>query len=1695
MDVHALTSRWGYPPTVMKLQCHTSRLIFGLLWLNTIPSLAQLTWDANGDTAGQPNGSGTWTTNVANLNWWNGTTNVAWTNSPTAVAVLGGGVAPTIVSPATTVVTINDNLTLGGILFKGYSALPTSGQQYALQGATAGVTLDFGAGGLIQLEDNASGGSQFISFGTNLVLKGSDLTFQKSSGNGVQFVNLSMTSNPELTGNLTIGGSVYLGIATSGTVSAVDRVIVAAGGTANLSGSTPTYTKPFSLAGFGSGLLGTGTPYGAIRIGASNITLSGEITLTGNAGIHTNYSTSTLQGYTGTVISGPITDGGNLYEFHRFALGKGNGTLALTAANTYGGATVLGRATSGYTGGITILDFAAASAPVDDIVYNGLSSAGALSLIGGNIAPTVLRLTGKDATTNEQRFGNVTVSGTHSAIELTSGAGGAVNLRLGTLTRGATSSTLTISGPASGAVFTTQADGFIGPWVTYAAASGARSWAQVVSGVMTAGFAGNAAYVTAGSLSDPAFTAASHVGITSASTGPVSQGTGTVNVSTVSMTDDLIDRQLVIGSGNTLRLGSLGGIQLVAGARNLTVGAAGVASSLSAGGSVTNTAGQMILSNHSASSLLTIHSNIVNNGTGAVLLINQGAVGARTILAGTNTYSGGTQVSSGILEVMSNGALSTTGTVTVLEGATLGLSGGVTVNRALASIAGLGDGGLGAIRSMNGDNRITGLITQTGPALITADAGSTLTIQLATASTSAIAGGFGLTFAGNGNIAVNSRVAIGTLGVIKNGLGKLTFAGDNNFSGAITLNQGVLQAAHANALGTTGGATSIASGAALELSGGITLAAEPITLTSGGVNNAGGIRNVSGNNTLTGVITLNGTTVRIHSDTGLLTLDNATGNATLHNSGSSRTLVFGGAGDIRVLDPMARTGVGAFTLTKEGAGTTTLATTVNNTVTTISAGVLHLDFSAASSPLTNILNNVTAGSVTLSASTLKITGRSGAANAQTLGNLTLSNYANLQILQNGASSMNVTVGTLTRNWSSFWGIDLPTTGSVRTAGGTDGQVISNDGRVYAFIRDAVNGDEWAATDMVSGGLRNVVKLSSLGGYTASSLGSLSGHANIAEGVLTTTLTADTSISSLRFAQAQNTNITQDATGRILETGGILVSSTVGANTSTISTLSLRPTASTLNNPELMIMQNNPLGSLVLESRIINRLDTGRTVVSVTKAGPGLVVMKGANTFTGNLRVYEGAVQFAAGSVSSGMEFLLGTGANSGRIILGDGATAFSPTIDYIEVVGVGTDNRIVGGASAISILSLGGTTTTLSPFATGFLGGPGTNENNLALSFNRANAMLTLGAANSYVGKTTLRAGTIEVASLADAGQNSSLGQGTADPVIDMGLITSGTTAVARLRHVGTELSSTNRVINLANSSSATTSLTAILENEGTGFLQFTSAFTSTGTNLTATRTLVLGGTNTGANQIVGIGNNGSVGTALQKTGVGAWTITGDSTHSGGTSVEAGKLLVTNASGSGTGTGSVNVLAGATLGGSGRIAPGADRSVTITGGTLQVGAEVSGQTPIAGRLTIQTSGTGSLSLLSGSIFSFDLITGAGLGDNTGIATSADLAVILGVLNLGEDTILRVANPTNMTAWAANDQWRLFDWSEISGPVSGTVSQYDLPTLPEGLIWNTDDLFNTGILSISLVPEPSRAIFIIFGILSLLISRRRGLFSP
>jgi autotransporter-associated beta strand protein len=173
------------------------------------------------------------------------------------------------------------------------------------------------------------------------------------------------------------------------------------------------------------------------------------------------------------------------------------------------------------------------------------------------------------------------------------------------------------------------------------------------------------------------------------------------------------------------------------------------------------------------------------------------------ILSAASTYSGDTIISDGTLNV--SGTLADTTDVTVASGATYDVDQTDTIQ----SLAGAG------------------------------------TINIASAKT--------LTF-GDANAKTISGVIEGSGSIVKQGSGTQTLSGNNTFTGTTNINTGVLYITNGSALGTTAGTTSVASGAALYLGNGITVA-EAITISGTGISSGGAIQNYVGTNTLTGLIT------------------------------------------------------------------------------------------------------------------------------------------------------------------------------------------------------------------------------------------------------------------------------------------------------------------------------------------------------------------------------------------------------------------------------------------------------------------------------------------------------------------------------------------------------------------------------------------------------------------------------------------------------------------------------------------------------------------------------------------------------------------------------------------------------------------------------------------------------------------------
>ena len=285
-------------------------------------------------------------------------------------------------------------------------------------------------------------------------------------------------------------------------------------------------------------------------------------------------------------------------------------------------------------------------------------------------------------------------------------------------------------------------------------------------------------------------------------------------------------------------------------------------------------------------------------------------------------------------------------------------------------------------------------------------------------------------------------------------------------------------------------------------------------------------------------------------------------------------------------------------------------------------------------------------------------------------------------------------------------------------------------------------------------------------------------------------------------------------------------------------------------------------------------------------------------------------------------------------------------------------------------------------------------------------------AGNSFLGTTTINTGTLTVnvaGGIQNSGTNSALGAGTAGANSQINF--SGGTL-----NVTLGAGSTDRQVRVG-STTVGNAAGAIINNNstngGTPLVFSNAAFNvSAAGNITATRNLGLGGSNTDANAISGVIIDSATGTgglvSVTKSGAGKWILSGTNTYTGNTTVSAGTLLINgNQIAS---TGAVNV-SGATsiLGGNGTI-----------GGAVAIGANSTlspGNSP--GLLTMNSTLT--LSSVDSKL-NFEIATGAR-------GTNYDAVNVTGLLTYNGDLTLTIG------ATIADGTYDLF-----GGAAAGALSQ-------------------------------------------------------
>ena len=553
--------------------------------------------------------------------------------------------------------------------------------------------------------------------------------------------------------------------------------------------------------------------------------------------------------------------------------------------------------------------------------------------------------------------------------------------------------------------------------------------------------------------------------------------------------------------------------------------------------------------------------------------------------------------------------------------------------------------------------------------------------------------------AGAGNLTISSALT-GTGNLVKeNTGGKLILSGANTaYSGGVFVNAGTLQITSSNALGNTTGATTIATGATLELNGAAITSAENITLSGTGVSAGGALRNLSGANTLSGTLTL-ASDSRINSDADTLTLSNTL-------TGAGKNLTFGGAGNVSVSGVIA---TGAGTVTKDGTGTLTYSGASANTytgTTTVNAGSLALSKSSGVNALAgNLVIGDGTGTDTVRldqdhqlADTTSVTlTTSGVFNVnnrtETIGGLSAAAAGAQVQLGSGALTINNTAANTYAGTFTGAGTVTKTGAGRLTLSGSSGA--------------------YTGPTTINAGMLALQSGTALG----------SGAVNVASGAnleIQNSITVANALTIQGDGGVANDGAIENLAGNNTLTGNISLAgdARIGSSSGTL----------TLSNAGTLTGANRHLTISGVGDTVINRnINTGTG--TLTKTGGGTLTLGAASSYTGATSLNGGTTRLAATNAF----------ANSSGITVATGA------ILDLDGFAQSIANLQGGGAGAGGTIEFDGATLTLANGASSFGGDFGSSNGTIVInagqsltltdSFNAANITLILNGGSLFLGE------------------------------------------------------------------------------------------------------------------------------------------------------------------------------------------------------------------------------------------------------------------------------------------------------------------------------------------------------------------------
>jgi fibronectin-binding autotransporter adhesin len=643
--------------------------------------------------------------------------------------------------------------------------------------------------------------------------------------------------------------------------------------------------------------------------------------------------------------------------------------------------------------------------------------------------------------------------------------------------------------------------------------------------------------------------------------------------------------------------------------------------------------------------------------------------------------------------------------------------------------------------------------------------------------------------------------------------------------------------------------------------------------------------------------------------TSKLTLDVSTGSAliTVRNASAIPT---SGAGLIPQSATINTIVAGNDGVIKSGAGT--LILTAANTYTggtTVRFGGLTLDFSAVGAPATNIIaaanaltlgGGLTAGGA--AGGILNVVGVNGGSNSQSFASTAFA-FGNsaVQVNQNGATAVNLSLGTISRSTGSVVKFTLPTAGNLSAS---NASIPNVNGIIGGWATIGINDTAtWAAND----GAGNIVGYTAFTNVTGDTPAIVSGSTtNVRLAGITVAATPPTNVSFTAGTTDVNSILYTDANALTLNvpsasilrlgSGGIFKSNTanvaltVGATGSTLTAGGA--TANT--GGELLLTANATTGDqngMVIASAITNN---GTGVVSLVKAGTGAVQLNVANSYTGGTFINSGRLRITGAAT-------LGTGAIN---VASGGQLYFDRNAMFANPIFIAGKGFFEGGpafsggalrmAAANAILS--GKVTLLDDAritarGTGATGSTISGQITGGFALELGNTAATIGtitlsnATNNWTGDTTIGSGTVKIGGTGEVIPNGA----AAGNVILLGDAVVANNSVLDL----------NGKTETINGLSSSGDLTRIFVNSG---IAGAAATLRVGDN---NASATFGGTIQDGNAAASVN--------LTKIGTGIQRLSGANTYSGSTIIENGTLGLASSTGLPTGA-KVTLGAGATSG-------------------------------------------------------------------------------------------------------------------------------------------------------------------------------------